>query len=172
MTRCVANDGSAVRMASAIVAARRRFVTGSGKSLPPTRRSWGRILSAGLSLVTLIDNAVVRAVDILSEVRSTDVLVAFSMHRSRRDSRSPVPGVQEAGGTVLVITDDSDAPAIAFADAAVVVDTESVSYADSAQPPSRPSATCCRRSGRRAPGARRRLADQDRLARELDLYER
>jgi DNA-binding MurR/RpiR family transcriptional regulator len=167
----VADDGSAVRMAAAIVAARRRFVTGSGKSLAYAALM-AADLSAGLSLVTLIDNAVVRAVDILSEVRNTDVLVAFSMRRYRRDTIHLCREFKRAGGTVLVISDDSDAPAIAFADAAVVVSTESASYADS---PTAVAAVCHLLSTlatASAKGARRRLADQDRLARELDLYER
>jgi DNA-binding MurR/RpiR family transcriptional regulator len=158
-------------MAAAIVAARRRFVTGSGKSLAYAALM-AADLSAGLSLVTLIDNAVVRAVDILSEVRNTDVLVAFSMRRYRRDTIHLCREFKRAGGTVLVISDDSDAPAIAFADAAVVVSTESASYADS---PTAVAAVCHLLSTlatASAKGARRRLADQDRLARELDLYER
>jgi DNA-binding MurR/RpiR family transcriptional regulator len=163
-------EGSAVRMAATIVAARRRFVAGSGKSL-----AYATLLavdlSAGLSLVTLIDNAVVRAVDILSEVRTTDVLVAFSMRRYRRDTTHLCREFQAAGGAVLVITDDSDAPAVRFADDALVVSTESASYADS---PTAVAAICqllTTLATASAKGARRRLADRDRLARALDLYE-
>jgi DNA-binding MurR/RpiR family transcriptional regulator len=170
LTRVV-DDGSVVRMAAAIVAARRRFVTGSGKSLAYAALT-AADLSAGLSLVTLIDNAVVRAVDILSEVRNTDVLVAFSMRRYRGDTILLCREFKKAGGTVLLVTDDSDAPAIAFADSVVVVSTESASYADS---PTAVAAICHLLSTlatASAKGARRRLAEQDRLARELDLYKR
>lgn len=166
----VAQDGSAVRMAAAIVAARRRFVAGSGKSL-----AYATLLavdlSAGLSLVTLIDNAVVRAVDVLSEVRSTDVLVVFSMRRYRRGTTHLCREFRAAGGTVLVIADDSDAPTVPFADAVLIVSTESASYADS---PTAVAAIChlvTTLATASAKGARRRLADRDRLARALDLYE-
>jgi DNA-binding MurR/RpiR family transcriptional regulator len=166
----VAGDGSAVRVAAAIVAARRRFVAGSGKSLAYATLL-ATDLSAGLSLVTLIDNAVVRAVDILSEVRNTDVLVAFSMRRYRRDTIHLCREFKKAGGTVLVITDDRDAPAAKLADAAVVVTTESASYADS---PTAVAAIChlvTTLATASAKGARRRLADRDRLAHKLDLFE-
>jgi DNA-binding MurR/RpiR family transcriptional regulator len=166
----VADDGSAVGAAAAIVAARRRFVSGSGKSLAYATLL-ATDLSAGLSLVTLIDNAVVHAVDILSEVRSTDVLVAFSMRRYRRDTIHLCREFKKAGGTVLVITDHRDAPAAEFADAAVVVTTESASFADS---PTAVAAIChlvTTLATASAKGARRRLADRDRLARELDLFE-
>jgi DNA-binding MurR/RpiR family transcriptional regulator len=165
----VSRDGSAVRVAAAIVAARRRFVAGSGKSLAYATLL-ATDLSAGLSLVTLIDNAVVRAVDVLSEVRSTDVLVAFSMRRYRRDTIHLCREFKKAGGIVVVITDEGDAPAAKLADAAVVVTTESASYADS---PTAVAAVChlvTTLATASAKGARRRLADRDRLAHDLDLY--
>ena len=56
------------------MAARRRFIVGSAKSF-----SYASLLafdlSAGLSQVTLIDGTV-RGVDVLSDVRSSDLMVA------------------------------------------------------------------------------------------------
>lgn len=166
----VVQDGSAVRLAATVVAARRRFVAGSGKSLAYATLL-ATDLSAGLSLVTLIDDAVVRAVDILSEVRNADVLIAFSMRRYRRDTIQLCREFKNAGGSVLVITDDRDAPAAKVADETLVVTTESASYADS---PTAVAAVChlvTTLATASAKGARRRLADRDRVAHRLALYE-
>src|SRR5918994_493581 len=71
--------------------ARRRFIVGSAKSF-----SYASLLafdlSAGLSHVTLIDGTVVRGVDVLSDVRSSDVMVAFSLRRYRRAIGHPPLG--------------------------------------------------------------------------------
>ena len=165
----VREDGSAILVASAIVAARRRFVVGSGKSLAYASLL-SRDLLGGLSQVFLVDGTAVRAIDILSETKSTDVLVVFSFRRYRRDTITIAEKFAAAGGDVVLITDDATSPINEIASASIVVETDSVSYTDS---PTSIAAIChllatlCTAS---AKGARRRLAEQDRLSAEFDLY--
>jgi DNA-binding MurR/RpiR family transcriptional regulator len=162
-------DGSALSLAGTVVAARRRFVAGSGKSLAYANLL-ARDLSGGLSQVFLIDETVIRSIDILSETKSTDVLVAFSFRRYRRDTVELARRFAQAGGTVVGITDDPDSPITSVAADCIIVPTDSVSYADS---PTAIAAvvhllaTLCTAS---AKGAKRRLAERDRLSAEYDLY--
>lgn len=72
-------------------------------------------LSAGLANVTLSDGTIVRPLDILSDVRSTDVLVACSLSRYRRYTFDVVAPFRESGGTVVLITDSPTAPLVALA---------------------------------------------------------
>src|SRR6201999_3909682 len=89
-------DGSIAEAAARIVAARRRFIIGSGKSF-----SYAALLAldpgVGLSQVTLIDGTVVRGVDVLSDVRPNDLMVAFSFRRYRRDTVEIARRFTEAG---------------------------------------------------------------------------
>ncbi|GAA4170161.1 SIS domain-containing protein [Gryllotalpicola koreensis] len=162
-------EGSVVQAAGAVVAARRRFVSGSGKSLAYATLL-AADLGAGVSGVTLVDDATVRMVDVLTEVRSSDVLVVFSLRRYRRNTVQFAAGFAAAGGTVVAITDEPDSPVARVAQSVVVVPTESASFADS---PTAVAAVCHLLSTlvtASAKGARRRLADRDRVARELELY--
>lgn len=165
----IRQDGSAIDLAGLVVAARRRFVTGSGKSFAYATLL-ARDLAAGLAQVFLIDDTVNRALDILSETKATDVLIVFSLRRYRRDTLDLARRFAAAGGTVVAITDEEDAPITAIATTSICVPTDSVSYADS---PTAIAATIhlvttlCTAS---AKGARRRLAERDRLSHELELY--
>jgi DNA-binding MurR/RpiR family transcriptional regulator len=165
----VQQSGSALALASVVVAARRRFVAGSGKSFAYATLL-ARDLAAGLSQVILVDDTVNRSIDIVSETKSTDVLIAFSFRRYRRDTFELCERFVDAGGTVVAITDADDSPITALAATVVSVPTDSVSYADS---PTATAAvihlvtTLCTAS---AKGARRRLAERDRLSAELNLY--
>ena len=67
-------------------------------------------LGAGLSQVTLIDGTVVRGVDVLSDVRANDLMVAFSFRRYRRDTVEIARRFVEAGGELVAVTDFEDAP--------------------------------------------------------------
>jgi DNA-binding MurR/RpiR family transcriptional regulator len=162
-------DGTALVLASLIVAARRRFITGSGKSFAHATLL-ARDLAEGLSQVVLIDRTVIRAIDILSETKSTDILIAFSFRRYRRDTVELCRKFVEAGGTVVAITDAEDSPLTEVATASIFVPTDSVSYTDS---PTAVTAivhllaALCTAS---AKGAKRRLAEKDRLSREFGVY--
>ncbi|MCG5219919.1 SIS domain-containing protein [Streptosporangium soli] len=165
----IAADGSVVRSAAAVVAARRRFVTGSGKSFAYASLL-ATDLSAGLSHVTLVDGAVVRPLDVLSEVSQTDVLIAVSLRRYRRETVVVGRHFAEAGGTVVAITDDADAPLASIAAETIVVPTDSASYADSPTAVAAVVHLLTTLATASSKGARRRLAERDRLSHALGNY--
>ncbi len=162
-------EGSVRRAAATIVAARRRFVIGAGKS-----HAYASLLaadlSAGLAQVSQVDDSTMSTLDLLSDVRESDVLIAFSFRRYRRTTVEVVDLFAQAGGRVVVITDAADAPVCRAADERVVVATDSASYADS---PTAVAATIHLLSTlttASAKGARRRFADRDRISADLGLY--
>ncbi|WGW10943.1 SIS domain-containing protein [Saxibacter everestensis] len=165
-----ANDGAPAAAAAATVAARRRFITGAGKSFAYASLL-ATDLSAGLSHVTLVDGAIVRPLDLLSELRQTDLLIAFSFRRYRRETISVATEFARSGGTVIAITDDASAPLASIADQTIVVPTDSASYADS---PTTVAATIHLLSTlttASAKGARRRLTERDRISDALGIYQ-
>jgi|SRR6266496_204845 len=162
-------DGSIAQAAARIVAARRRFIVGSAKSF-----SYASLLafdlSAGLSQVTLIDGTVVRGVDVLSDVRSSDLMVAFSLRRYRRDTVEIARAFVEAGGELVAITDFEDAPLAKIANQCIYVATGSASYVDSPTVVAAVLHVLATLTTASAKGARRRLGERDRLNTELGLY--
>lgn len=165
----VAATGTLPRAAALVVAARRRYVTGTAKSLAYATLL-AADLSVGLSHVTLVDEAVVRGLDVLAEVGPSDVLVAFSFRRYRRETVAFARAFVAAGGTLVAITDDEDAPLAAVATETVVVDTDSASFADSPTAVVAVAHVLATLAAASAKGARRRIAARDRLAAELGLY--
>jgi DNA-binding MurR/RpiR family transcriptional regulator len=164
-----AADDDIAEAAALIVAARRRFIAGYGKSFAyATLLSWD--LSVGLSQVLLVDDGNVRLVDVLSDVRSSDVLVAFSFRRYQRKTVTLVQEFAEAGGAVVVVTDDADAPAAQYAAKTLIVPTGSASYVDSPTAVAALVHLLSALSTASAKGARRRIAQRDRLSQVLDDY--
>jgi DNA-binding MurR/RpiR family transcriptional regulator len=162
-------DGSLEQAARRIVAAKRRFVTGGSKSW-----SYASLLatdlSASMANVTLIDGTVVRAVDVLSDVRPGDVLVAFSLRRYARSTIAVAEEFAAAGGTVVGVTDDVESAVARVSEVAVVVDTDSASYADSPTAVSAVVHIIATLAAASAKGARRRLARRDVLTARLGVY--
>lgn len=162
------SDAAVLAAAAILVGARRRFVLGEGKS-----RAYAALLAAdlgsGLSNVTQIDDHVVQAVDLLADVRETDVLVCFSFRRYRRAVVAIAEAFEREGGTVVLVTDDAESPAAAGAAVVIAVDTESESYADS---PVAVALVCQLLSTltiASAKGAKRRLRLRDELVDRLGL---
>lgn len=152
-----------------ILGARRKYIAGEGKSA-----AYAALLNADLAStvpnVYLIDEHALSTLNVLTDVRPSDVLILFSVRRYRRSSVRFGSLFREAGGKVVVITDSNDAPPSAAADRVIVADTGSASFADS---PTALAAVCHLLSTlatASAKGARRRLAQRDTLQRELDLY--
>lgn len=166
----VLGDDSIAEAAARIVAGRRRYVIGSGKSY-----AYASLLAfdlgVGLSQVTLIDQTVVRAVDLLTDVRSSDVMVAFSLRRYRRDTIEIARSFVAAGGELVAITDAPDAPLAGIATQSIVVGTESASYADSPTVIAAVVHVLATLTTASAKGARRRLAERDRLDAMLGHYQ-
>jgi DNA-binding MurR/RpiR family transcriptional regulator len=165
----LSEDDALVRAPARIVAARRRYVLGAGKSLAyATLFAWD--LSAGLSQVLLIDEGAVRSIDVLSDVRPTDVLVVFSFRRYPRQSILVAERFAAAGGTVIAVTDSPDAPIAAFAHETVTVPTASASSADSPTAVAAVIHLLSTLSIASAKGARRRFAEREQLNRMLNHY--
>ena len=161
-------DGSLEQAARRIVAAKRRFVAGGSKSW-----SYAALLatdlSASMAHVTLIDGTVVRAVDVLSDVRPGDVLVAFSLRRYARSTIAVAQEFAAAGGTVVGVTDDADSAVARASEVAVVVSTDSASYADSPTAVAAVVHILATLAAASAKGARRRLARRDELTARLGV---
>lgn len=165
----ILTDDSIAQAAARIVAARRRFIVGSAKSF-----SYASLLAfdlgVGLSQVTLVDGTVVRGVDVLADVRSNDLMVAFSFRRYRRDTVDIASRFVEAGGELVAITDFEDAPLAKLADQSIYVATGSASYVDSPTVVASVLHVLATLTTASAKGARRRLVERDRLNTELGLY--
>jgi DNA-binding MurR/RpiR family transcriptional regulator len=162
-------DGSLEQAARTIVAAKRRFVTGGSKSW-----SYASLLatdlSASMANVVLIDGTVVRAVDVLADVRPGDVLVAFSLRRYARSTIAVAEEFAAAGGVVVGVTDDAQSAVARVAEVAVVVSTDSASYADSPTAVAAVVHILATLAAASAKGARRRLARRDVLTARLGVY--
>lgn len=165
----ITDTGVLPRAASLIVAARRRYVSGAAKSFGYAALLSGD-LAVGLSHVTLIDDSIVHTLDVLSEVRDSDVLVAFSFRRYRRSTLSLAEQFVAAGGKVIAITDHADSPVVALAAEAVIVSTDSVSFADSPTAVAAVTHILTTLSTASAKGARRRIAVREQFGQALGIY--
>lgn len=165
----IGRDGSVERAAALVVGARRRFILGAGKSFGYACLL-AADLGASLSNVTTIDGRIVQAIDVLTEVRSSDVLVVFSLRRYRRESIEVARQFAAAGGALVVVTDAEDAPLAAVADAMIVVPTESASYSDSPTAVAAVAHVLATLTTASAKGAQRRLGERDRFSRSLGIY--
>ncbi|HEX6956077.1 MAG TPA: SIS domain-containing protein [Agromyces sp.] len=163
------DDDSFERIAALIVAARRRFIFGAAKSFT-FASLLAMDLSASLANVTLIDGTIVRPLDVLSDVRNTDVMVAISLARYRRYTIDIALEFARAGGTLVVITDAPDAPLVDHATETIVVSTESASYANSPTTVALALHLLATLTSASSKGAGRRMVERDRLADVLGLY--
>jgi DNA-binding MurR/RpiR family transcriptional regulator len=162
-------DDALVEAAALVVAARRRFIAGYGKSFAyATLLAWD--LAAGLSKVSLIDGTTVRPLDVLCDTGPSDVLVAFSFRRYHRQTVQLAEQFVLAGGVVIAITDDAGAPLTAQAERTLIVPTGSASYVDSPTAVAAISHLLSALTTASAKGARRRLAKRDRLSAVLHDY--
>ncbi|GAA4880351.1 MurR/RpiR family transcriptional regulator [Saccharopolyspora cebuensis] len=165
----IVGDGSVERAAALVVGARRRFILGMGKSFAYACLL-AADLGASLSNVTTIDGRIVQAIDVLTEVRSSDVLVVFSLRRYRRDTVEAARQFAAGGGALVVITDSEQAPLAAVADVLIVVQTESASYSDSPTAIAAVAHVLATLTTASAKGAQRRLGERDRFSRALGTY--
>nr|WP_231748020.1 SIS domain-containing protein [Auraticoccus cholistanensis] len=164
-------DGSVLRAAQQVVAARRRVVAGAGKSYA-LAHLLSTDLGVGLSQVQLVDAASGRGLDVLTDVRTTDVLVAVSLRRYRPETASLARLFAERGGTVVALTDAADSPVAQVAATVITVPTTSASHVDSATAVVSVAHLLTTLSTASAKGARRRLAEREALSDQLALYTR
>lgn len=158
------------RTAALIVSARRRFVMAAGKS-----HAYAALLaadlSAGLSGVVLVDGGAGQSLDMLTDVRQGDVLVAISLQRYRHETVDVARAYAARGGALALLTDADDAPLCDVAAERIVVGAHSASYANSPTSIVLALHLLATLSIASSKGARRRLHARDDLARELHLYD-
>lgn len=163
------HNGCLAEAAALTVSARRRFVVGSGKSF-----AYANLLAidlaAGLSHVTLLDGISAQHIDVLTDLRDTDVLIAFSMRRYRRSTVDLAEQFHRRGAAVIGITDSASSPLASFSRVLIKVPTNSASFADSPTAVAAATHLLSALATASAKGARRRLATRDELASQLDLY--
>ncbi|GAA1426888.1 hypothetical protein GCM10009616_02650 [Microlunatus lacustris] len=175
-----ASDPSLESAAALVTGSRRRFVIGAATSFTYASLLAAK-LSAALAKVTLVDGTIVRPLDLLSDVRDSDVMIAVSFSPYRRYTVEAALPFVRAGGALVVITDAPDAPLVQHATEAVVIDAPG-DRSDGAgrlhpESPLAPPVVVAMvidvltaLSSASAKGAQRRLADRERLAQELHLY--
>ncbi|KAA1420073.1 MurR/RpiR family transcriptional regulator [Mumia zhuanghuii] len=163
-------DTTLEEMAAAIVGARRRFIIGATQSFAYASLL-ALDLSASLANVHLVDGTIIRPIDVLSDVRSSDVLVAFSLHRYRKYTIDIATTFRDAGGSLLVITDAPDAPLATLPGADVVlVPPSGLSFDESPTSMSLVIGLIASLTAASAKGSGRRSAQRDHLGEVLDLY--
>ncbi|MDQ0644126.1 MurR/RpiR family transcriptional regulator [Microbacterium murale] len=161
--------GTVSHAATLILGARRRYITGRGKTVAYADLL-AADLSATLSNVFLVDDRALSPLAVLTDVRASDLLVLFTMRRYREESIRFGERFRRAGGELILITDSDDAPLTEVASVVIKVHTHSASYADS---PTAVAAVCHLLSTlttASAKGARRRLSARDELAADLGLH--
>lgn len=164
-------SGALELAAEQLTAARRRFVTGGLKS-----GAYAALLAADLTAsmpgVTLVPDTAAAAVDLLTDARAGDVLVAFCLRRYSRRTVALARGFKAAGGTVVAVTDAPGGPLAPHSDVPIVVATSSVSYADSPTAVAAVVHALATLATAGAKGARRRLDRRDQVVAELEIYEK
>ncbi|MBE1515241.1 MurR/RpiR family transcriptional regulator [Nesterenkonia halotolerans] len=165
----IEDDDALARTAGVIAGARRRFIVGHGRSAA-FAHLLDLDLSHGVSQVSLIDGLGTRGIDVLTDVRSTDVLVAFSMRRYRRETAQLAEAFAHRGGAVVAVTDSADSPLVAHCSEAVIVPTNSDSVTDSATGVVAVIHLLTALTTASAKGSRRRLTERESLIHEMGLY--
>lgn len=163
------SNSSVTQAATAILGARRKFIYGEGKSAAYAQLL-AADLTATLSNIVPIDGRGISQLAVLSDVRSTDVLIAFSFRRYRLETVRFAQQFAAAGGTLVVFTDSVESPLGLVGDVVIDVDTGSVSYADSATPVAAACHLLSTLTSAGAKGARRRLSVRDEYSKILELY--
>lgn len=166
----IAATESARQAAALALKSRRRFIAGEGTS-SAFALLLATELSATLSNIHLIGSHALSPLVALTDVRSTDVLVLFSMRPYRSMMLRLAREFHRSGGKVVIVTDSADAPAAKYADRLVVADTGASPFIDSPTPIAAVTHLLGTLISASAKGARRRLNERDRIAKLLELYE-
>lgn len=163
------SDGALERAAALIVSARRRFLIGASKSF-----TYASLLAAdlsyGLANVTLIDGTIVRPLDVLSDVRTSDVMIAVSLQRYRKYTIDSVVPFAQAGGSLVLITDAPDAPLTPYANETIVLARAEDGHPSSSIGIALTLHILATLTTASAKGAGRRAVERERLAETLGVY--
>ncbi|MFD3326681.1 MurR/RpiR family transcriptional regulator [Streptomyces sp. NPDC058701] len=165
------DDSGALELAaSSILAARRRFVIGEGKS-----SAFAQILAADLgsvlSNVCLLGDAD-RRLDALTDAGANDLAIAVSLRRYDRMTVQLTESLARRGASVIAVTDSQDAPLASTADLALVACTRSTSFVDSPTAVVAVLHALATLVAARSKAAQRRLERREEAHRLLDHYVR
>jgi DNA-binding MurR/RpiR family transcriptional regulator len=164
-------DTGALEMAAArIVAARSRFLLGQRKSYA-FAHLLGADLATFLARVVIVDGVAVRGPDFLLDTSKDDVFIAFSLRRYAATTITWARMARERGVTVIGVTDSIDGALGQMADIPLIAATSSESFADSPTAIAAVVHALAALCAARAKGAKRRLAEHERLSREMSVYD-
>ena len=164
------DDSGALGLAvDALLAARRRWVTGARRS-----HAFAYLLANDLSLVlgqvALVGGPAGRETETLTDAGGQDVLVAFGLRRYETSTLRLAAAFADAGATVIAVTDDSGGPLAARADICLTAVTASVSYSDSPTAVTAVAHALATLTAARSKAAARRLARREQALRLLTPY--
>ncbi|QIM19031.1 MurR/RpiR family transcriptional regulator [Leucobacter coleopterorum] len=163
-------DNSAFERASAQIArSRRRFVIGRGSSQSHAL-TFAAELKASLSQVHPIIAPATDHLDLLADVRPTDVLIAFCLSPYRRDTVEISKLYVASGGTLLLITDSADSPLSAFASEQIIVPSAAREPAASSLAVFLAIQILAQLASASSKGALRRTQERERISELLELH--
>ncbi|AWB90905.1 MurR/RpiR family transcriptional regulator [Aeromicrobium chenweiae] len=177
------SDPAVENAAARITGARRRFVLGAATSFTYASLLAAK-LSNALAQVILVDGTIVRPLDILSDVRASDVMIVISFRRYRSYTIDTALPFAQAGGSLVLVTDSADNPLAEHAAETIVIgggtaERDGVAGELSMHPETpdvSPAVVAmvidllATLSSASAKGANRRFAERQRLASELGLH--
>ncbi|GAA4981895.1 hypothetical protein GCM10025734_02560 [Kitasatospora paranensis] len=124
------DDGTLHSAALALLAARQRFVLGTGRS-----RGLAQLLAADLESVlgrvVLLDGSADRAVEALTDAGPKDVAVAYSVRRYDGWTLRAAGALRERGVLLVAVADVHGSPVARIADQVLTAATSGASFADS-----------------------------------------
>jgi DNA-binding MurR/RpiR family transcriptional regulator len=165
------SGGGALGLAAeALVRGRRRYLIADRKSYAYAHLL-GTDLQSFLPNVVVIDGLVNRPLDVLPDVTPADIAVCFSLRRYATSALATARFIHAAGATLVGITDDSGSALAELADIMLVVETTSQSFVDSPTAVASTVHALATLAVAQTRGARSRLAERDKLALQLGVYE-
>jgi DNA-binding MurR/RpiR family transcriptional regulator len=163
------NDDSFIQASAMIVSARRRYITAAASS-EAFSRLLHRNLDSGLVNVMEVESSSMSAIDLLSDVRKQDVLIAYSFMRYPQSTILLAKNWVAEGGQLVLITDDRNSPAAQYADVTIDVGSEGMVYLPSPTATSLATFILSNLVIASSKGAKRHLAARERASRGLGYF--
>ena len=163
------DNGMLARAVDALLAARRRWVTGARRS-HAFAHLLATDLSAVLGQVALVGGPAGHEIEALTDAGPQDVLVAFGLRRYDTSTLRLAAAFADAGATVIAVTDDAGGPLAARAEMCLTAVTASASFSDSPTAVASVAHALATLTAARSKAAARRLARRERAVALLDVY--
>ncbi|MEC3998249.1 SIS domain-containing protein [Actinacidiphila sp. DG2A-62] len=163
------DSGALAAAADALLAARRRWVTGAQRS-----HAFAYLLASDLSAVlgqvAVVGGPAAHEVEALIDAGPQDVLVAFALRRYHVGTLRLAEAFSASGATVVAVTDDPAGPLAAHADVCLTAATASASYADSPTAVAAVAHALATLTAARSKASARRLSRREQAVRLLSPY--